>query len=79
MKYIYWLFYYYYYYFYFCRPPEHLQNGYVDEGYMSPRGRPPIQNGGMRQGKGNNLCSFTIYKAKARTIESLEWDGYFWF
>ncbi|XP_071178806.1 uncharacterized protein [Mytilus edulis] len=31
-------------------PPEHLQNGYVEEGYMSPRGRPPIQNGGMRQG-----------------------------
>lgn len=30
-------------------PPEHLQNGYVDEGYMSPRGRPPIQNGGIRQ------------------------------
>ncbi|VDI56426.1 Hypothetical predicted protein [Mytilus galloprovincialis] len=30
-------------------PPEHLQNGYVEEGYMSPRGRPPIQNGGMRQ------------------------------
>lgn len=30
-------------------PPEHLQNGYVDEGYMSPRGRPPLQNGGMRQ------------------------------
>ena len=23
---------------------------------MSPRGRPPIQNGGMRQGKGKLLC-----------------------
>lgn len=43
--------------FYF-RPPDHIQNGYVDEGYMSPRGRPPIQNG--RQGMGANSISTTL-------------------
>lgn len=29
-------------------PREPVQNGYIEEGYMSPRGRPPVQNG--RQG-----------------------------
>jgi hypothetical protein len=65
LKYVYWLFYYYFY-FYFCRPPEHLQNGYVDEGYMSPRGRPPIQNGGMRQGKG--VFKFLKLKTELLTV-----------